>query len=69
MLDYASTTVLETISRKSSDWLDFRDNAHSAFPIPGRRGPSFSIVDAAFRLRRIAQFSIFETNQSLVDKA
>src|SRR5690606_22973354 len=58
-----------TIPPRVVDWFDIRNNAQ--FTDAGRdpRSQRFSNVEIPFRLRRRAQFSKFETNQLLVDKA
>ncbi|MDN5782641.1 MAG: hypothetical protein L0H23_11590, partial [Luteimonas sp.] len=51
------------------DWCLIRNNAHSTVPSDDPAAAPFSNVDGSFRLRQTAQFSKFETNQLLVDKA
>ena len=46
-----------------------QNNAHSAVPSDDPTPAPFSNVETTFRLRPNAQFSKFETNQPLVDKA
>src|SRR5690606_23615482 len=55
--------------RRRANCFEIRNNAQSAGAGGDRRLRSFSNVEATFRLRRRPQFSKFETNQVLVDKA
>src|SRR3546814_6983388 len=65
----AAWEILGRFAAQTHDCIDIRNNAHSSIPRRVPHGPPFSNVETTFRLRRRAQFSKFETNQLLVDKA